>query len=425
VTPHSRCEYVARVCPRYLQASRTAKAALLDEVCATLGCHRKSAIRALRRAARGAAPRRRRGRPRTYTAETIATLETVWAVAGYPWSTRLCSLLPLWLPAAAQRLQIPPAVLTQLQAISAPTIDRRLRSRKRTLKRRLYGRTKPGTLLKHHIEVKTEHWDVTTPGFLEIDLVSHSGNSADGLFCQSLNVTDILTGWGETRAIMGKGQAAVRTALEEIRRVLPFPVQGIDSDNGSEFINRLLFEYCTAREIRFTRGRPYKKDDNAHIEQKNWVQVRKLLGYERYDSPEALAAINALYQHDLRLLMNLFQPSVKLREKARVGARVTRRYDAAATPLDRLIASGAGTEPAVEQLSQLRTTLDPFRLVAAVDHQLQQIFGLANRRLSPGTASQAAPPPVPVRPRRSNDWFFLPSAAKETAIGRLIASRSR
>jgi hypothetical protein len=182
---------------------------------------------------------------------------------------RLKALLPLWLPWANQRIAISPAMERALRTVSPSTIDRVLRARKRRMRRRLYGRTKPGTLLKHHIPVKTAHWDVTDPGFTEVDLVSHSGDSADGEFLQSLNLTDIFSGWVETRAVMGKGQAAVSAAIDEIRDALPFVLRGLDSDNGAEFVNYLLFRYCEARGIEFTRGPPYKKDDNAHVEQKN------------------------------------------------------------------------------------------------------------------------------------------------------------
>ena len=166
-------------------------------------------------------------------------------------------------------------------------------------------------MLKHHIPLKTDHWDVQVPGFTEIDLVSHSGNSASGDFCYSLNLTDIHTGWTETQAVLGKSQEAVRGALETIRQALPFALRGIDSDNGSEFINQHLCRYCQAQAVQFTRGRPYKKDDNAHIEQKNWTHVRRLLGYLRYDTPGAREAINDLYRHELRRFQNLFLPSVK------------------------------------------------------------------------------------------------------------------
>ena len=163
-------------------------------------------------------------------------------------------------------------------------MDRLLAPDKRTIRRRLYGRTKPGTLLKHHIPVKTDHWDVTEPGFTEVDLVSHSGDRADGDFLHTLNLTDIHTTWVEHGAVLGKSQVRVQERLAELRAALPFALRGIDSDNGSEFINAHLLAYCRAHDIQFTRGRPYKKDDNAHIEQKNWTHVRKLMGYVRSGS---------------------------------------------------------------------------------------------------------------------------------------------
>ncbi len=385
--PTSMREYIHAVYQRYATATRAVKHQILNEVCATTGYHRKSAIRALQAPPPRTPPRHRR-QTQTYGSQTIAVLAAIWEAAGYPWSRRLKALLPLWLPWAKRRLAIPPKVERQLLAISPPTIDRRLQPRKRQLKRRLYGRTKPGTLLKHHIPIRTERWETTTPGFVEADLVSHSGNSADGEFIQSLNLTDIHTTWVETRAVLGKGQLGVRTALEEMQTALPFSLQGLDSDNGSEFINNHLFRYCQARHIQFTRGRPYKKDDNAHVEQKNWTHVRKLLGWDRYDSPEALEAINELYHNELRLMMNLFQPSVKLLRKVRVGSRLTRVYEPPQTPLDRLLASGQGDPVKVAALVELRTRLDPFALSAAINRKLTRIYRLANHRQSPRPLSR-------------------------------------
>ena len=208
-------------------------------------------------------------------------------------------------------------------------------------------------MLKHHIPLKTDHCDVQAPGFTEIDLVSHSGNSASGDFCYSLNLTDMPTGWTETQAVLGKSQEAVRAALETIRPALPFSLRGIDSDNGSEFINDHLYRYCQAGDIQFTRGRPYKKDDNAHIEQKNWTHVRRLLGSVCYDSQEARDAINDRYRHELRRFQNLFLPSVKLAKKERVGSRLRRRYAAPLTPLQRLAAGGAADPVQVAELQCL------------------------------------------------------------------------
>src|SRR6266850_7188539 len=330
------------------------------------------------------APRAHRGGVLTYGPAMVEALRAIWEAAGYPWSLRLKALLPLWLPWARRRLRRRPAGEAQVLAISPRQIDRRLAPHRRLLTKRLYGRTKPGRLLKHHIPVKTDRWDVTTAGFTEIDRVAHCGSFGDGEFVHSLNLTDLPTTWVETAAGLGKRQAAVQAALEELRARLPFRLRGIDSDNGSEFINQHLWEYCQAQEIQFTRGRPYKKDDNAHIEQKNWTHVRKLFGYVRYDTPAALAAINALYHNELRLLQNLFLPSVKLVRKERVGARLRRRYDAPRTPLERVLTCADVDRAKVDALVALRDRLDPFALAETIARQLEAIFALADHRRSPG-----------------------------------------
>lgn len=399
VGPQAIEEYLRRMRERYETAPRAAKGRLLDEVCEVTRYHRKAVIRLLRRPA-PRRPRRRGGRPVRYGPEVVAALRAIWTAAGYPWSVRLQALLPLWLPWARRRLRLTAAVEAHLRRISPRQIDRCLRADKRTLRRRQYGRTKPGTLLKHQIPLRTDRWDVQEPGFTEIDLVAHSGDRADGEYLHSLNVTDIHTTWVETRAVLGKGQLRVRAALDEIRRALPFRLRGIDSDNGSEFINDHLRRYCGRRRIQFTRGRPYKKDDNAHIEQKNWTHVRKILGYVRYDSEPALAAINAVYA-DLRLLQNLFLPTVKLVTKERVGARVRRRYDRPQTPLER-VRQSPGTQPGrVAALVTLQQTIDPFALAQRIDHALTAIYPLANHRRGNARMDAARPVDAKNAPTRS------------------------
>jgi hypothetical protein len=392
VTLRSRWEYLRRIYDRYRGALKAAKTGILDEFCKVAGYHRKYATRLLNGPPPEAKPprRKRRARGSTYSVQTIRILAAIWEASGYPWSVRLKAMLPLWLPWVRKHYLISAAVERQLLRISARQMDRRLAAHKRKIKRRLYGRTKPGTLLKHQIPIKTDHWDVRGPGFTEIDLVSSSGDNATGEFIHSLSLTDIHTTWVETRAVMGKSQAHVRAALVQIRAVLPFFLKAIDSDNGSEFINHHLVRYCRDESIAFTRGRPYKKDDNAHIEQKNWTHVRKLLGWERYDSEQALQAINALYTGDLRLMQNLYLPSVKLVEKKRVGSRVRRRYDAPRTPLDRVADCAEANAASVAHLKDLRTRIDPFRLSRSIDQKLERIHALANRRHSPKTRSAGA-----------------------------------
>ena len=385
VGPQTRREYLVRMRERYAGAKRREKRQLLDEVCEMTGYHRKAVIRLLRRGEPGRRSRRR-GRAVRYEPVVITTLRTIWAAAGYPWSVRLKALLPAWLPWARRRLCLTPAIEAALLRISPRQIDRRLQPEKHRLGKRLYGRTKPGTLLKHHIPIQTERWQTTTPGFTEIDLVSHSGDCADGEFLHSLNLTDIHTTWVETRAVMGKGKRRVQEALETMRVALPFRLCGIDSDNGSEFINNHLYRYCQTHQMQFTRGRPYKKDDNAHIEQKNWTHVRKLVGYVRYDSDLALAALNALYD-DLRLFQNLWLPSVKLVKKMRVGSRLRRQYGAPQTPFERVRACPEAEPAKVAELARLRATMDPFAMAARIDQQLRRVYGFANQRRQPVDAA--------------------------------------
>ena len=253
----SRKDYLQRIDPRYQKASRPERQRILDEFCANCSYHRKHAIRLLNRPLPAAktAPRRR-ARGRTYGAQVIAVLKAVWEAADYPWSVRLKALLAEWMPWIGHRFRLTPDRERQLLRISPRSIAYRLSGEKGKWRRRLYGRTQPGTLLQHHIPLKTDHWDVQAPGFPEIDRVSHWGSSAAGDFCYSLNLTDIHTGWTETQAVLGKSQEAVRATLETIRPTLPFGLRGIDWDNRSEFIHDHFYRYCQARGIPFTRGRP-------------------------------------------------------------------------------------------------------------------------------------------------------------------------
>jgi hypothetical protein len=391
----SRWDYLKAIYSRYKKVSKPLRARILDEFCQVCGYNRKYAIRLLN----GPAPQKpqpitAKGRRPSYGAKVILTLSAIWEAAGYPCSARLKALLPLWLPWAIKHLAISAQVQKQLLSISPATMDRRLKAKKRQIKKRLYGRTKPGTLLKHHMPIKTDSWDVKTPGFTETDLVSHSGNSEKGEFIHSLNVTDIHTTWVESRAVMGKGQAGVLDAMKEIEQALPFKLLGIDSDNGSEFINYHLKAFCDQKQIQFTRGRPYKKDDNAHIEQKNWTPVRKIFGYLRYDSFPVQQAINDLYRNELRTLQNLFLPSMKLTSKSRVGSKLKRCYDKPQPPLQRVAASPQADPLKLAELQKLRDATDPFALAKTINQKLERIYQLANHRVSP----TPEPPQPSLRP---------------------------
>jgi hypothetical protein len=380
-----RMKYCETVYRRYRSASKESKARILDELCEVCGYNRKYAIWKLNRLRNKEKVKSssKRKRPRKYGHEVLLIVEEVWKKSGYPWSVRLKEILRLWLPWIKKHYQITTELEKKLLEISASTMDRHLKPLKNKLKRRIYGRTKPGTLLRHKIPVKTDHWDVEQPGYLEADLVSHSGESGYGEFMHSLNFTDIFSQWVETEAVMGKGQEGILEAFGEISQRFPFKILGIDSDNGSEFINHHLWNYCKEEGIQFTRSRPYKKDDNAHIEQKNWTHVRKLMGWDRYDSPQALAAMNSLYEKELPLYMNLFQPSVKLLKTERKGSRKNRLYSRPLTPLDRLLASEHIDQSQKEKLIALRESLDPFELSETVNQKLQQIWDKAHYRYKP------------------------------------------
>lgn len=383
--PSAKWEYMKTVYERYRKAEdRKNKGLILDEFCKTYRCHRKHALRMLNAAPPSARrpPRPKRGSP-YQRGRLPGIIEAVWIASDHLCGQRLKPALIEWLPDIRGCYKTTVQEEGLLLSIGTATLDRMLKAKKLCLKRRIYGVTKPGRLLKHLIPVKTDNWDVNRPGFTEVDLVSHSGPCAQGDFGHTLDMTDILTGWVERRCVLGKGEVGVQLAIDDVRQELPFDLLAIDSDNGSEFINDHLYRYCkgdpdTKRPaVQFTRSRPYKKDDNAHIEQKNWTHVRKLLGYSRYDSQAAIEAINDLYRHELRWFQNFFQPSMRLVKKVRRGARITRRYDTAKTPLRRLIESGQGDPVKVQQLLQLRQRINPFELSKIVDAKLKAITSLA------------------------------------------------
>jgi len=370
--------YLKSIYQRYHKSIRQAKKKILDEFCNVCNYNRKYAIWLLNNPLKEKKFKSTRKRIFIYSQETISILESIWEASGYLWSQRLKAALPLWLPWAKQKFNITPKIEKQLISISSAQIDRRLRNKKNRKKKKIYGTTRPGTLLKHNIQIKTDNWDVNTPGFMEIDTVSHSGPSAEGDFILSLNCTDIHTTWTETRAVMGKGQILTLDAIEDIKSSLPFILRGIDSDNGSEFINHHLKRFCDNNKIQFTRSRPYKKDDNAHIEQKNWTHVRKIFGYVRYDTKFVLNLMNDLYRNELCWFQNFFQPSVKLLEKIHIGSKLKRVYDKPITPLQRVCKCKNVNPVKIAELKKLSLSLNPFELSITLDIKLSKIYGKQN-----------------------------------------------
>jgi hypothetical protein len=370
-------QYATEMRTRYRSAGRAERGRLLDEFTAVTGYHRKYVIALL---GRKPTPRvRPGGRPSRFGDGVTQALIALWRAADYPWSRRLAALIPLWMPSARVHLQLPEEVVQLLLGMSARSIDRVLRPHRTALRRRLYGRTKPGTLFKHQVPIRSERWETTEVGWCETDTVAHCGESLDGEFAWSVNLTDVASTWTETRAVLGKGQRFVVEALEEMRSCLPFSLRGLDSDSGSEFINAHCIDWCKKKKLQFTRSRPYHKNDNAHVEQKNWTHVRKIFGWKRIDNPQAIEDMNALYRTELRLLMNYFQPSVKLVERVRIGSRVHRKYDQAKTPFDRLVGLGVLAPEDVTRMREQRDRLDPFALSATIEAKVRAILTAPTR----------------------------------------------
>lgn len=322
------------IATRYKQASKSGKAKILDELCATTGWHRDHARKALRSALTPKVVRERTPRPSKCSPNVVAALIFCWAVLGMPAGKRLAPALPELVPILRTfgELDIDDDTALLLSGMSAATIDRRLAPERSKNQLRGRSHTKPGTLLKSQIPIRTwAQWDDVVPGFVEIDLVGHEGGNAVGDHAYTLTVTDIATGWTENRSVPNKARKWVVAALEEISKILPFPLLGVDSDNGSEFINHHLLDWCEKRQITFTRSRPGNSNDGAHVEQKNWAVVRTVVGYLRYDTAEELLLLNKIWVLQSQLT-NYFYPQQKLVSKQRDGAKVTKKYDCASTP---------------------------------------------------------------------------------------------
>jgi len=369
---------IRELAAQYRRSKKKEKARLLDYVVSLTGYHRTYAARILRQPAGATRSLGRRGgrgggRKRLYDDQVVKALTKVWVILDFPAGKRLAPFLPE-LVATLERfheLRLDDETRKKLISISAATIDRLLTPERKQLQIKGRSGTKPGTLLKSEIPIRTfAEWDEARPGFLEVDLVSHDGGRTPGDYAQTLDLVDIATGWTETAAVKNKAQIWVFQALQESIARMPFPVQGIDSDNGAEFINDQLVRYCKANRITFTRSRPYRKNDSCHVEQKNWSIVRKNVGYLRYDRPHQVALLNELYQ-SLRLYTNHFQPVMKLSRKERKGARVKRTYDLAQTPCQRVLANLQVGDESKARLQAEHATLNPAELKRRI-HLLQQ-----------------------------------------------------
>lgn len=368
MSQRSKREMIESIRPRYLKANRTTKTQILDEFIATTGYHRKYALRVLKH---GPKPKglKKQGRQKIYQGEVVQALEQIWEIYGRICSKRLHPFLSegVTVLERCHELSLSPEVKQLLLSMSRATIDRCLKKARFTNPQHGISTTKPGTLLKKAIPVRTfTPWEDEKPGFLEIDLVAHCGISTEGIYLNTLTATDLATGWTECRALANKTQAAVSKAIVEIRHDLPFPLLGVDSDNGSEFINATLYSYCIDEKITFTRSRPYQKNDQAHVEQKNWSVVRHTVGYDRLETPEELALLASIYA-DLRLYINFFQPVLKLVAKERIDGKTLRTYDQAMTPFRRVLALDSISTEIKARLIDQYMQLNPVALRATID----------------------------------------------------------
>ena len=353
---------------KYKSSSKEQKCEILDWLVEVAGYNRNYAARLLRGKVKSTyvhkSNKEKPGPKKTYDEDVFLALRRIWFTEGCICGKRLAPFLEELVPVLKRygEIDVTDEVEKKLTNISPATIDRLLAPVKKSLNFTGRSSTKPGSLLKSEIPIKTfSEWDDTVPGHVEIDLVAHCGGNLSGEFTYTLDVTDVATGWTETRAVKNKARVWVFNALEKITKHLPFEVLGIDSDNGTEFINHHLLNYCEENGITFTRSRPYRENDNCFIEQKNWTVVRKTVGYRRYDTVKERNLLNSIYEL-LRPYTNYFQPSMKLVAKERNGARVKKTYDKAKTPYRRLLEYGSISQSSKDKLKEEYLSLNPAEL---------------------------------------------------------------
>ncbi len=388
----TRDELVAAVSERYRQASRAERGRILDEFTAVTGLHRKHAVRLLR----GGAPSRRCGpRPgrRVYDLAAHEALIVIWEASDRVCSKRLRPLIPLLIEAMERHghLQLAPEVRSLLLSMSAATIDRALREIRKQTGAGTRRRAAPSSAVRRSVPVRTfADWDDPAPGFMEADLVAHSGPTAEGSFVQTLTLTDIATGWTECAPLLVREQTLLTEVLGEVRKRLPFALLGFDTDNDSVFMNETVRDYCKEAGVEFTRCRPYRKNDQAWVEQKNGAVVRRIVGYRRYAGLEAAATLGRLYL-SVRLFVNFFQPSFKLAEKVRNGAKVTKHYHPPATPYQRLLEDPRTSEEVRRRMIALHATLDPVRLLSEIRLAQCQLVQIADQPVMSEAVAPSAP----------------------------------
>ena len=381
MTLNSIREYTEIMRGRYLKADKKEKGQIIDKFIKVTGYHRKAVIRVLLR--KPELKVSQRGRSTTY-GTVLQPLKSIWETSDRLCSRRLKPFIPEMIQVLRRQgeIQIDSATEARLTKLSPSTTDRMLRPYRQRGGRKPLSATQRSKLLKSSIPIRTfADWQENKPGYLEIDTVAHCGESAAGFFLNTLCSVDVASGWTECLPVWGKGQVRVKSAVHRMRRKLPFPLLGLDSDSGSEFLNFCFNHYCQEEKITFTISRPYKKNDSCYVEQKNGNIVRRIVGYDRYSSKMAYQSLERLYDV-VRLYMNFFQPSMKLIRKTRHGAKVHKVYDIAQTPYQRLLKSGVLTDSKKAELATIYQGLNPVRLLRQINSNLDQLWKLAEHHNS-------------------------------------------
>lgn len=380
MSKRAKNEYLLEIKIRYQRASKEEKRQILDEFCKVCGYNRKYAIRILNKCPDTDGLKKKKvGRKRKYDRIEIKEyLITTWKAANCPCSKRLRAIIPIWLP----KYEVPlnAEIKKLILSISPASIDRLFNKFRGKYKIHGLSTTRPGSIVRDYIPIKTDQWDETRPGYLEADTVAHCGTSIAGMYVYTLNMVDIATGWTFQRAVWGKGERGVVEAIRDIETKIPFPILGFDSDNGSEFLNWHLIKYFKQRKnpVEYTRSRAYKKNDNAHVEEKNWTHVRQYLGYERFDNQEIVYRLNALYTDTFYHFVNFFLPSVKLINKQRIGSKIIKKHDLPKTPYQRILESEYVSQHSKQKLTAIFKTLNPYKLEEEIRRKIKGIYKLVS-----------------------------------------------
>lgn len=378
----TKYELLEAMMSKYKIATKSLKKQILDEYCSICGYNRKYAIRLFNSSVSSNSIKNlsKRGRKKIYDDPIILeVIRYFWVKTNLPCSKRLKAIIPLWLP-FYDKHPLSQIIKQKILNISPSTIDRLMGNQRAKFNKLGLSTTKPGSILKKHIPVKTQQWDEKVPGYLEADTVAHCGTSVAGMFVYTVNTVDIASQWTEQRAVWGKGEKGVREAVENIEQHLPFSLKGFDCDNGSEFLNWHLLRFFLQRKqkVHFTRSRAYQKNDNAHIENKNWTHVRQYLGYQRFDKKQLVDLINDLYKNEWNLYFNFFIPSVKLIQKERVGSKIIKKYDKPKTPYQRLLESDDFDLKTKNELINQFEKLNPLELQKEMMNKIKNIINSVN-----------------------------------------------